>query len=171
MHIYKNTRTMIINSSNFRQLNKHSKLTERCTEVRVSIEGLHTALVAEVPDAQRFVIAGGKHVLATRMEHDAPYPVVMTDECEQAQPGADIPNLVEKTSALEIVETKNPNKLKRQLTLMVLSLDPDARNGPWCAPFLLSAPAASLMAAAADSGAQAIHSTVFSCSRSSAWNY
>ena len=61
----------------------------------MSIEGLHTALVAEVPDAQRFVIAGGKHVLATRMEHDAPYPVVMTDECEQAQPGADIPNLGE----------------------------------------------------------------------------
>lgn len=65
---------------------------ERCTEVRVSIEGLHTALVAEVPDAQRFVIAGGKHVLAAGMEHDASYPVVMTDECEQAQPGADIPN-------------------------------------------------------------------------------
>ena len=54
-------------------------------------------------------------------------------------------------------------------TRIVLSLDPDARNGPWCAPFLLSAPAASFMADAADSGAQAIHSTVFSCSRNSAY--
>lgn len=65
---------------------------ERCTEVRVSVQRLHTALVAEVPDAQRFVVAGRKHVLATGMEHDAPDPVVVTDEREQAQPGIDVPN-------------------------------------------------------------------------------
>lgn len=61
----------------------------------MSIQGLHTALVAEVPDAQRFVVAGGNHVLTTGMEHDAPHPVVMTDECEQTQSGADVPNLGE----------------------------------------------------------------------------
>lgn len=103
------------------------------------------------------------------MEHDASYPVVMTDECEQAQPGVDIPNLWgHDEDLITKEEIKDSNKLERQLTLMVLSLDPEARNGPWWAPFLLSAPAASLIAAAADSGAQAIHSTVFSCSRSSA---
>lgn len=53
------------------------------------------------------------------------------------------------------------------LTRIVLSREPDARNGPGCAPFLLSAPAASLMCAYAESGAQAIHSTTWSWSRSS----
>lgn len=52
-------------------------------------------------------------------------------------------------------------------TRIVLSLEPDAKNGPWCAPFLLSTPAASLIDADAESGAQAIHSTVWSWSRNS----
>lgn len=70
-----------------------SVLTERGAEVLVRVQGLHTALVAQVPDAQRFVIAGGNHVLAARMEHDAPDPVVVAGEREQTQPGADVPNL------------------------------------------------------------------------------
>lgn len=53
------------------------------------------------------------------------------------------------------------------LTRIVLSLEPDAKKGPWWAPFLLSTPAASLMAADADSGAHATHSTVWSWSRNS----
>lgn len=50
---------------------------------------------------------------------------------------------------------------------MVLSREPEARNGPWWWPFLLSAPAASFIAEAAASGAQAMHSTVCSWSRNS----
>lgn len=65
---------------------------ERRAEVLVRVEGLHTTLIAQVPDAQRFVIAGGNHVLAARMEHDAPDPVVVAGEREQTQPGADVPN-------------------------------------------------------------------------------
>lgn len=50
---------------------------------------------------------------------------------------------------------------------IVLSREPDAKNGPWWWPFLLSAPAASFIADAAASGAQAMHSTVCSWSRNS----
>lgn len=46
------------------------------------------------------------------------------------------------------------------LTRIVLSREPDAKNGPWCVPVLLSEPAASFMAADPFSGAQAMHSTV-----------
>ena len=68
-------------------------------------------------------------------------------------------------------------------TFIVLSLDPEAKNGPFKAavedPILALellivefSPAlvevASLIAAVADSGAQAIHSTTWSCSRKSA---
>ena len=69
------------------------------------------------------------------------------------------------------------------ITFIVLSLDPDAKNGPFKAaaeepsfPLLLFiavvspvfVAAASLIAAVAVSGAQAIHSTTWSCSRKSA---
>lgn len=50
---------------------------------------------------------------------------------------------------------------------MVLSREPDARNGPWWVPVLLSDPTASLIAAPPLSGAQAMHSTVWSWSRNS----
>lgn len=53
------------------------------------------------------------------------------------------------------------------LTRIVLSRDPDAKNGPWWWPFLLSVPAASFMAEEDASGAQAMHSTVWSWSRNS----
>lgn len=53
------------------------------------------------------------------------------------------------------------------ITRMLLSRDPDAKNGPWCDPVLLSVPAASLTACDAFSPAHAIHSTVWSWSRNS----
>lgn len=52
--------------------------------------------------------------------------------------------------------------------LIVLSLDPDAKNGPALAPFLLSTPAASFIGAAELSGAQVMHSTTWSCALNSA---
>lgn len=79
----------------------------------------------------------------------------------------------EPTSQIYNLQKKNEFQQKKwkkkKLTQIVLSLDPEARNGPWCAPFLLSPPAASLIAELASSGAHAIHSTVWSCSRSSAY--
>lgn len=47
-----------------------------------------------------------------------------------------------------------------KLTRILLSRDPDAKNGPLCAPVLLSVPAASLITDAELSGAHAMHSTV-----------
>jgi len=58
----------------------------------VRLEGLHHSFVARVPDSQRLIVGRADDKLATRMEDDAPHPVVVPDEGEEAHPGADVPH-------------------------------------------------------------------------------
>ena len=69
-------------------------------------------------------------------------------------------------------EQKEKKKLNQSLkiTFSVLSREPETKNGPFWAPLLLSDPAASLIAEVALSGAQAMHSTTWSCSLNSNCN-
>ena len=62
-------------------------------EVRVRLEGLVVALAAQLPHAQRLVVAHAQQVLAARMEDDAAYPVVVADQIEQALECGHVPYL------------------------------------------------------------------------------
>lgn len=66
--------------------------TDRSAEVNVRLDGLHHSLVARVPDSQRLIVGCADDKLAARMEDDAPHPVVVSDEGEEAHPGADVPH-------------------------------------------------------------------------------
>lgn len=66
--------------------------TDRSAEVKVRFESLHHSLIARVPDSQRLIVGRADDKLAARMEDDAPHPVVVPDEGEEAHPGADVPH-------------------------------------------------------------------------------
>lgn len=124
----------------------------------VSIQSLRATLIPQVPDPQGFVITSGDQKLAAGMKHDSSNPVVVRHKNEQSDSSAYVPY-----STTSIFLTLNYGLTKKiNYNLIVLSLEPDARKGPMWAPFLLSAPAASLIALAAVSGAHAIHSTTWS---------
>ena len=90
--------------------------------------------------------------------------------------------IISYVESRQIVIRPSSTACNRMNTFILLSLDPDAKKGPFKAavddpifPLLLltavgspALEAASLIAAVADSGAQAIHSTTWSCSRKSA---
>lgn len=59
----------------------------------MSVQRFVASLVMNVPHSNRFVVAGRDHVLAARMKNDTFHPVVVTVEREQANTGADVPNL------------------------------------------------------------------------------
>lgn len=59
--------------------------------MKVRFEGLHHSLIARVPDSQRLIVGRADDKLAARMEDDASHPIVMSDEGEEAHPGADVP--------------------------------------------------------------------------------
>lgn len=60
--------------------------------MNVRFEGLHHSFVARVPDSQRLIVGRADDKLAARMEDDASYPVVVSDESKEAHPGADVPH-------------------------------------------------------------------------------
>lgn len=60
--------------------------------MNVRFEGLHHSFVARVPDSQRLIVGRADDKLAARMEDDASYPIVVSDEGKEAHPGADVPH-------------------------------------------------------------------------------
>lgn len=101
------------------------------------VQRLVTPLVVDVPHANRLVVAGADHVLAARMEHDAAHPVVVAVERKQAHADADVPNLRAGASVggrwfsfgseSNVIGMAVSAAVRTQI---VLSRDPDARNGP-----------------------------------------
>lgn len=59
----------------------------------MGFEGFEAAPVTQIPHAHRLVVGGAEQVLAARMEHESPHPVVVAGEREHAQAGGNVPDL------------------------------------------------------------------------------
>ena len=61
-------------------------------EVGVGVKPLAAPLVRHVPNSKRFVVARREEVLPSGVPGDAPHPVVVAGEGEQANSGGHVPN-------------------------------------------------------------------------------
>ena len=61
--------------------------------MRVRVQPLAAPPVRDVPNSNRFVVAGRQEVLAARMPGQTANPVVVAEQGEEADPGGDVPDL------------------------------------------------------------------------------
>lgn len=56
-------------------------------------QALKASLIFDVPNSKRFVVGTADYVVSARMPADATYPVIVTDQCEQAHAHRHVPDL------------------------------------------------------------------------------
>ena len=110
----------------------------------MSFQCLGAAFVDDIPNADRFVVAGGEDVFASRVPDNTADPVIMTNQGEEADADTHVPDF----DRLVPVVIRRPGK------------GPALADPP--VVLLLSPPVASTTDVNADSGAHAMHSTVWS---------